>query len=546
MTNTGSIVAPEGSVLAGAGNRVTLDLGGPIKIKVEEGVLDALIEQGGAIRADGGLVYLTAKAVGEVTSTVINHTGITEAKTLAAGKNGKIYLMGGMQKDRIVVGGKLDASAPNGGDGGFIETSAAKVKVSDDARVTTAAPKGKTGSWLIDPSNFTITSGKSGSVDSGVASGSSIGATTLGNNLKWSDVLIQTNSEGEGFGDITVGAAVTRGYDSEAAPTQTLTLAADRSVILRADISGSAGAALNIVVAARARGGASGSIQVGASLRSFGGDITLGGGDTSASGYAIGLGGNVGLYMYQNKNIDATGDGSTLSSGAGERTAVIPSSSTGGNIVIRAQGWASAQYYGCGFMAASNNSIVTAGNGSITIKGYGGNSNHSGTTAEGSSAGIFLGSGTYIKAKGGNIILEGYKGTGYESLGIIANSSSPSFIGTSSGISILGDSLALLGGEVRLYSNSASTISAPVVGGNTGSTSYTLTKTGEGSPEHGLEQRVREHACVHLLTLRRQFGRQRRHGRPSFRHSALDRGPHGDLQRRKLQPHLLRRNCAGQ
>ncbi len=203
VTNTGNIVAPEGSVLAGAGNRVTLDLGGPIKIKVEQGVLDALIEQGGVIRADGGLVYLTAKAVGEVTSTVINHTGITEAKTLSAGKDGKIYLMGGMEKDRIVVGGKLDASAPNGGDGGFVETSAANVKINDDVRVTTAAPKGKTGTWLIDPVDFTIADG------TGEKTTSSMGAETLGNALKFSNVTIQTSSDSDGNGDINVNAKVT-------------------------------------------------------------------------------------------------------------------------------------------------------------------------------------------------------------------------------------------------------------------------------------------------------------------------------------------------
>jgi hypothetical protein len=72
-------------VLLGAGSRVKLDLGGPVKIEVEQGAIDALIEQGGAIRADGGVVYLTAKAAGDLASTVINHTGITQAKTLATG-----------------------------------------------------------------------------------------------------------------------------------------------------------------------------------------------------------------------------------------------------------------------------------------------------------------------------------------------------------------------------------------------------------------------------------------------------------------------------
>ena len=43
------------------------------------------------------------------------------------------------------LGGVLDASAPNGGDGGSIETSAAHVYVGSDAHITTAAANGKYG-----------------------------------------------------------------------------------------------------------------------------------------------------------------------------------------------------------------------------------------------------------------------------------------------------------------------------------------------------------------------------------------------------------------
>ncbi|HEX9859211.1 MAG TPA: filamentous hemagglutinin N-terminal domain-containing protein, partial [Paracoccaceae bacterium] len=156
VENSGSVTANGGSVLLGAGSKVTLDLGGPVKLEVEEAAIDALIEQGGAIRADGGLVYLTARAAGELASTVINHTGITEARTLVTGETGKIYLMGDMDHGRIEVGGTLDASAPNGGDGGFVETSAASLQVAEGTQVTTLAPSGMTGSWLIDPLDYTI------------------------------------------------------------------------------------------------------------------------------------------------------------------------------------------------------------------------------------------------------------------------------------------------------------------------------------------------------------------------------------------------------
>src|SRR5690606_25262381 len=149
----GLLTARKGNVLMGAGQKVKLDLGGPVKLQVDQGAINALIEQGGGIRANGGLVYLPAEAAGNLAATVVNHTGITEAKTLHSGKKGQIYLMGDMDNDHIAVGGTLDASAPVAGDGGFIETSAANVKAVDGRTVTTQAENGQTGTYLIDPND---------------------------------------------------------------------------------------------------------------------------------------------------------------------------------------------------------------------------------------------------------------------------------------------------------------------------------------------------------------------------------------------------------
>ena len=211
INNEGSIQAHAGNVLMGAGSKVTLDLGGPVKIQVEQGALDALITQGGAIKADGGLVYLSAKAAGDLVSTVINHTGITEAQTLATGEAGQIYLMGGMQKDRIEVGGKLDASAPNGGNGGFIETSASQVTIASGAQV-------RAGHWLIDPTNIIVDSNM---------------ATTLQGQLAGGDATVTTASGGGDAGDIAVNSGMT--WTSG----HTLTLRADRNIEINASIDAS-------------------------------------------------------------------------------------------------------------------------------------------------------------------------------------------------------------------------------------------------------------------------------------------------------------------
>ncbi|EFP95095.1 filamentous hemagglutinin N-terminal domain-containing protein, partial [Vibrio caribbeanicus] len=156
VINNGTIEAHRGNVIFGSGNKLTLDLGGPVKLEVHEGTIDGLIEQGGAVRADGGLIYLSAKSLSELTSSVINHTGITEAKTLSTGENGQIMLMGDMDYGITKVSGHINATAPDSGNGGFIETSAARVKVTDDARVTTVSTHGESGLWLIDPIDFTV------------------------------------------------------------------------------------------------------------------------------------------------------------------------------------------------------------------------------------------------------------------------------------------------------------------------------------------------------------------------------------------------------
>ncbi|PND36431.1 hypothetical protein C1O66_22350 [Paucibacter aquatile] len=132
ISNSGSIQSPGGQVLMGAGAKVTLDLGGPVKLKIDEAAIDALIEQGGAIRADGGLVYLTARAAGRLTQTVINHTGITEARALNEGPGGRIALEA--DSGMVIAGGTLDVSA-SAGAAGHVSATAPRVLLPQDSRI---------------------------------------------------------------------------------------------------------------------------------------------------------------------------------------------------------------------------------------------------------------------------------------------------------------------------------------------------------------------------------------------------------------------------
>jgi filamentous hemagglutinin family protein len=173
----------------------------------------------GSIRANGGgEVMLSAKVTDNLIKAVINNEGIIEARSIE-NHNGVIKLLGGMKHNRIHVSGTLDASAPQGGDGGFIETSAAKVDIAPDANITTAAAYGNTGIWLIDPADFTI-----------AATGGDITGLQLSAQLISNSITIASPA-GSGNGDIFVNAAL--GWSANT----TLTLNAARNINVNADIT---------------------------------------------------------------------------------------------------------------------------------------------------------------------------------------------------------------------------------------------------------------------------------------------------------------------
>jgi filamentous hemagglutinin family protein len=205
VRNEGVMTASLGTALLAAGNKITLNLdnGSLLGYSIDQGAINALAENKQLIKADGGQVLLGARALDSLTTATVNNTGVIEAKTLQ-NKAGRILLMGDMSYGTVNVAGTLDASAPAGGDGGFIETSAAHVKVAAGTRVSTLSGTGKTGTWLVDPTDFTISSG------SGSQTSSGIGADTLSANLATTSVTLATDaSTGSDSGDINVNAAVT-------------------------------------------------------------------------------------------------------------------------------------------------------------------------------------------------------------------------------------------------------------------------------------------------------------------------------------------------
>ena len=242
VSNEGIIVARLGTVALAAGSAMTLDVAGDglLNVTVSQGAVNALVQNGGLIQADGGNVLLTAMAAGTLLQSAVNNTGVIQAQTIE-NRNGTIRLMGDMQIGTTNVGGTLDASAPNGGNGGFIETSAAHVKIADDARITTAAPLGTTGTWLIDPIDFNI------QALGGDITGAALTALLVNNNVTISTVLTGTDTAtsffaAPGQGDINVNDAIgPLASWTAAGATTTLTLNAARDVNINQAITATNG-----------------------------------------------------------------------------------------------------------------------------------------------------------------------------------------------------------------------------------------------------------------------------------------------------------------
>ena len=416
IINTGEINAPQGNVLMGAGSKVTLDLGGPVKIEVEQGALDTLIEQGGAVYAHGGLVYLTAKAAGELATCVINHTGITQARTLATGETGEIYLLADMDQGETLVSGTLDASAPDGGDGGFIETSAATVTVDNDVQITTAAPYGDVGEWLIDPVDITI-----------AASGGNITGETIATALQSTNVTLDTSGSGNctgvtcgplsgGSGDIHVNDNILTSADLGA--ERTLTLKAERDIVFNTGVGidatqGGNVNKLNVSLISDTDTTNGGAIifKENSSVKSNGGAILMAGGD--GSGYATG-GANsytFGADAHQN-GISfqyATVDSRVYSSGS-------PQSGGGGTITLKGKGYAGNVTKYAGGLYAGWSSIYTGG-GDLVIDAQA--QQDAGATTGSFRYGVFSG-GSTINTNGGDMqisMASPTSWTGFYSLG---------------------------------------------------------------------------------------------------------------------------------
>ena len=284
VDNQGDVSVDAGAVVLASGRAATVSISG-------SGLISAVVTAGqagsvsnsGSLQADGGTVTLTAHSAQAIAESLVNNTGIVRANTLVERQGeiwitgdhvastghisadatgtadaGRISIKGGMEGGSLKAGGSITARAEQGA-GGQVETSAAHVNIAPDMRVTTLSGAGRHGTWLIDPTDFTVAAG------SGSLTASGIGASTLSANLAGGNVSLLTATTGSEPGDIFVQAPVSWSADTS------LTLSAARNVEVNANITTSGEAARLVITP-----GTGGSFTMGGTAR-----ITLPGANSS-------------------------------------------------------------------------------------------------------------------------------------------------------------------------------------------------------------------------------------------------------------------------
>ena len=181
VQNTGLIQAIGGNVVLASASGLSLDIDGRglISYQIDQAALSDLagIDNLGQILADGGAIALHADVARQLAGTAINNQGQLQARGIAEGDGGEIYLTA--SGGDIVHNGSIDVSGTRGGttrliasdhlettaesrtlahgtdalSGGFVELSGhGTLKVRGDIRVAG-------GTLLVDPKDITIGDG---------------------------------------------------------------------------------------------------------------------------------------------------------------------------------------------------------------------------------------------------------------------------------------------------------------------------------------------------------------------------------------------------
>ncbi|WP_241687844.1 filamentous hemagglutinin N-terminal domain-containing protein [Janthinobacterium sp. 17J80-10] len=326
--NLGQVVAESGNVgIYGAlvkqrglvsANSAVVGENGKIVFKASK---DALLEAGSQTTATGagtgGTIHVLGERVGLTGNARVDASGqagggtvlvggdyqgknaaVTNAKQTILGRDAEIRADAGTQGNggKVIVWsdeltrayGTISAKGGvQGGDGGFVEVSG-KQRLNFDATVDISAPKGKAGSLLLDPRDIIVQGGTTGaSGDSALINDNFVDSADAD---AVTDITISEGKLESLVGNITLQASQDVKFEtfsdgnlylSNVTNGSTFSILAGRDIIsqdpVTNDAISTAGGAINFTAS-------TGQINLGGSLNSNGGQITLNAGTTLAVG----------------------------------------------------------------------------------------------------------------------------------------------------------------------------------------------------------------------------------------------------------------------
>lgn len=490
VRNEGSIAARLGTVVLGAGEKITLDFNGDglINMEVNNATVNAGVANAGLIQANGGTVLMTAHAGNALMAEVVNNSGVIEATSLQQ-RNGVVVLDGG---DSGVVAnrGAIDVSGRNAGEtGGTVKLLGQYVGMFDGSRIDASGDAG--GGTVLAGGDYQGGNGVFQATATYMDANASIDASarSSGNGGK---VILWSQDATRFHGRINVAGGGATGAGG-LVETSAHYLEADGAVNLSA-ASGKGGTWLldpvNINITSGANSGVSNgangtftpsgssasnlsSATLNASLTEGANIIVMtnatgsGNGDINVLDNVKAIG-NASLTLKADRNINMTN--SSITNAAGKTLNVTLNSSTSGN----------------GSVAISNSTISTNG-GNITLIG---------TVTGGNGNATSVSSNSTLDAGGGNInITAQQNNTGGSGEGFVLTSGSKivtngtgsiridsTNLGTGNGTRIFGanNTIAATGsGNVTILGNaSGSTISS------NGSSGVLICSTGSASTQN--------------------------------------------------------------
>ncbi|MBI1889069.1 MAG: filamentous hemagglutinin N-terminal domain-containing protein [Burkholderiales bacterium] len=244
LLDAGSVTTATGEGSGGniqvLGNRVGL---------LGDAKVDASGQSGGGTILIGGDYQGKNPTIQNASRTFVDSKVSLNADAVRNGNGGKVIVWG---NDVARAYGRITArGGADGGDGGLVETSGHYLDVAG-AWVSTKAPSGKTGTWLLDPFDITITdspnsngnfSATGTSLDWEVSGdpsnicASACGANSISAMLESNNVVIATGGTGGGTikGNITVSSPVSWNSGTS------LTLSANANIFINSAIDGKQG-----------------------------------------------------------------------------------------------------------------------------------------------------------------------------------------------------------------------------------------------------------------------------------------------------------------